>query len=231
MAQTKTALAVANGTTKYGATVVAPRSTTILKHGKNNTKLGGVVTRGALMGAEIYSLSLEERATCPRSCPHWGDKDGQAPCYGNNMPFAHRIDHRHPEFYSALEEELMALTKKHRRVLVRLHVLGDFFDRHYIRFWHTQLQLHDNLHAFGYTAWHPTSELGYMIDDVVDDMGWDRFAIRHSGLDSDVRSALVGDNHADISTFWCPEQVDKAASCADCGACWEGMKTVRFLEH
>ena len=43
----------------------------VLKGGENNTKIGGMVLVGALKGARIVSLALEERATCPTSCALW----------------------------------------------------------------------------------------------------------------------------------------------------------------
>ena len=49
-----------------------------------NTKLGKRVTKGKLAGFPIFTVTLEERATCPRSCIHWDD------CYGNNMMNATR---------------------------------------------------------------------------------------------------------------------------------------------
>ncbi len=50
-----------------------------------NKKLGRKITKGKLAGMQIYTLTLEERATCDRDCEHWLD------CFGNNMPFAHRV--------------------------------------------------------------------------------------------------------------------------------------------
>jgi hypothetical protein len=50
-----------------------------------NIKLGKKVTKGHLKGARIFTLTLEERATCDSECEHWLD------CYGNNMPFGHRF--------------------------------------------------------------------------------------------------------------------------------------------
>ena len=36
-----------------------------------NKKLGKVVKVGRLQGARIFTLTLEERATCPTTCAHW----------------------------------------------------------------------------------------------------------------------------------------------------------------
>lgn len=217
--------AAVEGRSIYPNRVVPPYTGKVLKPGAANKKLGEVVLKGVHTGATIYQLSLEERKTCPRSCVVWDT------CYGNNMQFAHRIDHTHPGFYHALGHDIDAATRKHRRVLVRLHVLGDFFSEQYVQFWHGWLLERPNLACFGYTAHMPGTPIGDLIDTVADDMGWDRFAIRHSGLDSDVRSALVCTEAPDMDAFWCPEQTGQASSCADCGACWNGTRTVLFKPH
>lgn len=217
--------AAIDGRSIYANRVVPPVSGKVLKPGSDNVKLGAVVTKGVHTGATMYQLSLEERKTCPRSCEMW------TTCYGNNMQFAHRIDHTHPEFYKALGDDIDAITRKHRRVLVRLHVLGDFFSEQYVQFWHGWLLERHNLACFGYTAHMFDTALGGLIDAVADDVGWERFAIRHSGLDSDTRSALVRTEEPDMDAFWCPEQMGQATSCADCGACWNGTRTVLFKPH
>lgn len=77
--------------------------------------------KGKLKGAEVYTLTLTERETCPTSCHHWND------CYGNNMPFAHRIEHGEKLEARLIKEVKEICTKaknKGRLVLVRLHVLG-----------------------------------------------------------------------------------------------------------
>ena len=85
-----------------------------------NKKLGKTVTKGKHKGRPIYTLTLEERATCPRSCGHWDD------CYGNNMPFAHRLT-AGQGLTKKIYADLTAIQKKHKQFLVRLHVLGDSF--------------------------------------------------------------------------------------------------------
>ncbi len=42
-----------------------------------NVKLGKKVTKGIYKGYPIFTLTLEERKTCPRSCKHWNN------CYGD----------------------------------------------------------------------------------------------------------------------------------------------------
>ena len=59
----------------------------LLKHPKPDNKVGQFVHKGEFKGYRIFTLTLEERATCPKSCNQWDV------CYGNNMPFAHRLEH------------------------------------------------------------------------------------------------------------------------------------------
>ena len=126
---------------------VKPPSPNMLKPGTNNAKLGGYVTAKKWQGMAMYSLTLEERKTCPSTCEQWNN------CYGNNMPFAHRFDHTSPMFYSDLTDQLRKLSLKHKGegFVVRLHVLGDFFDEQYVKYWELSLNQLPELHAFGYT--------------------------------------------------------------------------------
>lgn len=59
----------------------APR---LLISGVNNKKIGSHVTKGWMRGRPIFTLTLEERATCPRTCLHWVD------CYGNSVHWPNR---------------------------------------------------------------------------------------------------------------------------------------------
>ena len=62
----------------------------LLKSGHNSRKIGRQVTKGPCKGQPIYTLTLEERASCPRSCREW------LGCYGNNMQAAERVVHAPP---------------------------------------------------------------------------------------------------------------------------------------
>lgn len=208
---------------RYISTIRAPDST-MLKPGINNKKLGHIVRHGPLKGAVLYSLTLEERRTCPRACLLWEK------CYGNNMPFAHRYDHTAPDFYDQLSAALDTICLAHKRVLVRLHVLGDFFSKDYVDWWVQQLDERPELSLFGYTAHAPDSEIGRALHRGTVMHGWLRCAIRYSGAEIPVRSAHVGKEPLPGS-FTCPEQLDQVKSCADCGACWNGETNVRFIPH
>jgi hypothetical protein len=154
----------------------------LLVSGHSNVKIGRDVRHGRLFrGYWIYTLSLEERATCPSSCHHWQT------CYGNNMPYAKRVDHRDPAALQArLRDEVAELLSMvgvgptlRTGVLVRLHALGDFFDEDYVDFWSTLLTAHDRLAVFGYTAHSPDSPIGLRIAAAKVEHGR-RFAIRWS---------------------------------------------------
>lgn len=199
----------------------------ILVSGFLNVKIGRDVRKGRFKGYWIYTLSLEERATCPRSCEHWQS------CYGNNMPFAKRVDHTDPVFLPALEAELDVLLAKHKTgVLVRLHALGDFYSEAYLDFWRTQLEKHPRLAIYGYTAHLPDTFLGAGIAG----LRWrfaHRFMVRHSnGPGSDCSTTTIMDpaDRPD-NAFVCPEQTEQTRCCATCGACWSTTKNVAFLAH
>lgn len=202
--------------------------TNLLVSGHSNVKIGRDVRKGRLRGYWIYTLSLEERKTCPRSCDHWQT------CYGNNMPFAKRIDHTDPAFLPALADEIAHLCAVKRGVLIRLHALGDFFSVEYVGFWREQLRRHPNLAVFGYTArWlGDLDEIGEEIWYLRNEFG-SRAMIRWSDGNVDEMSTVSIKTEAECpaSAFVCPEQTNKTRCCATCGACWSTTKNVAFLEH
>jgi hypothetical protein len=202
----------------------------VLVSGHNNVKIGRDVRKGTLRGYWIYTLSLEERATCPRTCHHWRN------CYGNNMPYARRVDHRDPvALMAAIEANVARLLRNPRRVgiLVRLHALGDFFSAPYVWFWAKLLDREPRLAVFGYTAYPPDSEIGRAVAEVKARHGR-RFAIRWSngGAERDCTVSLKShDVPVPAGTFACPEQTGKTAACATCALCWATDRNVAFVEH
>jgi len=132
--------------TRYQKSIKEPHGDLkILKPGSNNKKLGFKVTSKKWTRKKLYSLTLVERETCPTTCFHWND------CYGNNMPFAHRFSTN--GLLPKLKEEIESLMIKHKEgIVIRLHVLGDFYSEEYVRFWEDQLFWHPKLCIFGYTA-------------------------------------------------------------------------------
>jgi hypothetical protein len=205
----------------------------VLVSGHSNVKIGRDVRKGKLFRDYwIYTLTLEERATCPRSCGHWES------CYGNNMPWAKRIEHGKP-LLRALENEIRDLlfTKWGRPrprvgILIRLHALGDFWSPEYVAFWDGMLKLHPRLAVFGYTARRLDDPIGYAIARVKYRHGR-RFAIRYSdgGFDDDCTVSIREEDECPPDAFICPEQTGKTRGCGTCGLCWNSTRNVAFLEH
>lgn len=197
--------------------------TNLLKKGSQNKKLGYVIKAGKWTNKKLYSLTLEERATCPRSCHHWDN------CYGNNMPFAHRFEHG-PELIKRLEYEIKALLKQHKDgVVIRLHVLGDFYSRGYVKFWRKMVAKNRQLSIFGYTA--RDDAIGNDIKSLNAAFP-DQCVIRFSRNEKyDGTNQYAADEDMLFNTFTCPEQTGKLKNCANCGLCWSVNKTVKFLTH
>lgn len=205
---------------------------TVLKEGRWNAKIGGDVLVGHLKGARIYTLILEERATCPHSCDLW------TRCYGNNMSRSTRY-RLSPELLERLRQEVAYLCFKHEKVLIRLHILGDFATMDYLRFWVEQLDPNQNLYIFGFTAWGPETEIGSGIARVREALPG-RFCIRHSE-----RSGPWGSFTVDFPTerkkignaIVCPEQrdamngSDRNTHCGSCAVCWSSDRPIVFVEH
>lgn len=212
--------ALLQGRTIFTTTVVEPEEAPrLLVDGHNSPKIGRKVQKGPWAGMRIFTLTLEERATCPRNCSLW------AACYGNSMPFARR--HRAgPDMELLLGAELQALAEEHPDgFVVRLHVLGDFYSLRYAARWAVWMHAIPQLHVFGYTAWARSNRIGAMVARLND--RWpDRWRVRFS------RPAALG-RPLTATTIWrqpegpwvpeglvCPAQTDRTACCATCGLCW-----------
>lgn len=209
--------------------LLADYSHKVLKQSKN-AKLSKdklpVIKKGKFKGYVIYTLTLQERATCPRSCYHWDD------CYGNNMMFAHRLQHG-SELEQRLAIEVQELCETYKGVIIRLHVLGDFYSKEYVEFWDCQLDLYDNLAIWGFTGYSPESEIGQSIR-YNQFLHGDRFSVRFSNAPAWQFSA----NSADLykpeknKSIVCPEQTGAAESCATCTLCWSAPdKQILFVTH
>lgn len=198
----------------------SPLDTAILKSVAGNGKMGkgsNVVTKGKWAGLPMFQMSLEERATCPFDCKQW------ASCFANNMAFAHRIDHTHPEFLPKLDSEIAGLTARYRHgVVIRPHVIGDYFSPEYAQFWMDQVDRHKNLHLFGFTHWARDSAVGQIISRGNES---DRVWIRFSDQGGEMSANVEGEG------FQCPEQTGLTESCLTCGACWSTTRAVRFKHH
>jgi len=184
------------------------------------------IQKGRFKGYVIHTLTLEERATCPRDCFHWDD------CFGNNMAFAHRLEHG-PDLEARIKEEIKELCATYRGVIVRLHVLGDFYSVPYVKLWDDLLVRHENLAAWGYTAHKAHQGIGLMINLTQQKHG-ERFSIRHSNDALNVFSANSLELEKPVSgvSFVCPEQTGDTKSCATCALCWSAPdRRVLFATH
>lgn len=197
----------------------SPVETRLLKPVSTNKKMGNkknIVAKGKWKGMPMFQLTLEERATCDSQCKQW------AGCFGNNMVFAHRIDHTHPEFLPRLAAEIAEMAALYRNFVIRPHILGDFFSEEYAQFWMDQVQLHPGLHIFGFTHRQRTSPIGRIILEGNKDP---RVWIRFSDQGGDMSANVEGEG------IQCPEQTEKTESCLTCGICWTTTKPVRFIRH
>lgn len=201
----------------------------VLKSVASNKKLGNGsqwITKGKWRGMPMFSLTLEERATCPRTCHHWQD------CYGNNMAFAHRFP-AGKQLEDRLRVEVAELARIHKNgFVVRLHVLGDFYSREYVNLWDELLFEYPNLKVFGYTARTELDPIGSRIFEMAryyTKSYESRFAIRQSMKDAVIPwSAVETPNEHSIT---CPEQTGKTQACITCGLCWSVRRPIHFLNH
>lgn len=218
--------AVVEGRSLFTKSANAARSTgRVLISGHNQRKLGRRVAKGKWSGFEIYTLTLEERRTCPRTCTEWRS------CYGNRMQWSIRQP-AGGELEEKLFVELGDLQKKHPGgFVVRLHILGDFYSADYVRRWGEWLDQFPALHVFGYTA-RQNDDIAAALAELVNTR-WDRFAIRSSGaVIENIPASVVVDTEAQVShEIVCPVQTDKTACCATCALCWSTPKTIAFLRH
>jgi hypothetical protein len=207
---------------------VRPSSSPVLKSGENSAKIGGLITKGKWKGYTVYSLTLEERATCPTTCHHWRS------CFGNHMNHAHRMQHG-PRLEARIRAEIDALCKKHPAgVAVRLHILGDFYSVEYVHLWRDLLAAHDNLVCFGFTArWDNYNDMiAHALRVMVSDH-WDRFAIRFSNAPDPVPRTISIEHPLQCpgDSIVCPEQLGKSESCSTCALCWQSTERIAFVQH
>ena len=227
--------------TKYPKSIKRVDETkTVFKRGQKS-KLGFDISVGDWKGMPIYNLTLEERVTCPKDCEQWDI------CYGDNMPFAHRIDHTDPSFYDRMNVELNIMDVLHiHGYVIRLHVLGDFFSKEYIVFWLLQLLNRKALRIWGYTHNKRDTELGKMIAELNETgKAFIRYSDDHcTSFNTRVKRDPVWSAHKKMNNKFkregksqvfpiqtsipkynnqmiCPEQVHpNKYKCANCGACW-----------
>lgn len=192
----------------------------VLVSGHNSRKIGKRVMKGKWKGFPIFTLTLEERATCPRDCEMWKS------CYGNRMPWSIRWP-ASADTEVKIERELRELQERYPSgFVVRLHVLGDFYSVDYVELWRRWLIDLPALYIYGFTA--RSGDIGEAIQTLAKDQH-SRFAIRSSGALLDLPAAQVGPLHPGIV---CPAETGKTDCCGTCALCWSAPnKTIVFLEH
>ena len=227
--------AVVEGRTIFPTTVVGSlESPRFLVSGHNNPKLGKTVLKGPRTGWPIFHVTLEERATCPRSCHAW------LTCYGSAMPYSrrHRPD---SEFLPLLAAEVATVARANTDgLLVRLHALGDFYSTAYVETWVELLAKFPQLSVFGYTARREDADdaesrkIARMIR-LVTAQAWERFSIRFSRAEAGPQRSIIVDEDPGLpDVIVCPAQTKQTEACATCGLCWAPSardKTIAFLRH
>ena len=197
-----------------------------------NKKLGKKVLKGQFKDYKFFTLTLVERETCPKDCFHWST------CYGNNMPFAHRMSSKNELLLTTrIHNDIINL--KGKKALIRLHILGDFFSVQYVLFWDMILKLYPNIAIYGYTANSLNSniELSKSIAEkiiLLTKLYKKRFSIRFSNDLENCFSANSFDIVKPIKgkSILCPVQEDKTLNCGTCGLCWESTKRqIIFKTH
>ena len=198
----------------------------VLKSVADNSKIGkglAVILKGKWRGMPMFSLTLQERATCPPTCDRWST------CYGNGMMFAHRYEHGEAlENKIRAEVQTLAAMYPHGFV-VRLHVLGDFYSLNYAILWGNMLQLYPNLHIFGYTK-RDKCEIGRMLQ-CIRVLHGERFWVRISANANQNGHTIYASDETHPGAIPCPEQTGKTQSCLDCGLCWSIGRTISFTDH
>lgn len=206
---------------------IRPDHVGLFKYGRNNAKLGGIITKGDWKGMPIYSLTLIERETCPSTCYHWDD------CYGNHMPFAHRFKVEGLE--KAIPIELAKLSNKYPKgFVIRLHVLGDFYSPEYVKLWQDMLISYPKMRLYGYSARKSPDPI-YKELWLLNIRFSERVKIRFShskAYDSlEPFTIYAGDDKSEFDSITCPEQTGKTESCSTCGLCWGINKSIKFVSH
>ena len=223
--------AIMQGRTIFPGTVRPARSSDrwALKRGEHQRKIGGVILKGRWKGFPVFTLTLEERATCPRSCVHWRS------CMGNRMNWSDRVE-AGTDLEWRLAREVALLDIDHTRgFVVRLHVLGDFPSVRYVELWRRLLARHPSLNIYGYSArWDVKNDpIAAALASLAADVGWRRFAMRLSDAPSEKRSTVSIEHpyQAPRDAIVCPEQVGKTESCSTCALCWQSERRIAFIQH
>jgi hypothetical protein len=201
----------------------------IIKDSKN-VKLGKKVIKGMYNNYKLKTVTLIERETCPADCIHWGD------CYGNNMPFAHRISHENQNLLQKrIYNELLNSTNQ--LLLIRLHVLGDFFNVKYVKFWSIMLNTFKNIAVYGYTANNINSKIELSRDIAKEIIKLNYSKHSHIRFSNDLKNPFSANSYDIVKpvkgeSILCPVQENKTANCGTCGLCWnQKTQSIIFKTH
>jgi hypothetical protein len=230
--------AVTRGGTIYPSRVLPiGAEARVLKRGDSNAKLGDTVAVEMWRWMPLFSLTLEERRTCPRGCPFYavvrvGDRDFS--CYGNGMRAARRWQHG-PELIRQITRELDLLQCLYPSgFVIRVHVLGDFYSEDYARFWVDALHRFSGLRLFGFTARPETSPIWSVLAEG-NRLYPDRCRIRGSNRGGPMGTRVIAGEHDMRSgEVVCPatQHRNPNACCAACGMCWSRPNLgVCFVAH
>jgi hypothetical protein len=199
----------------------------VLKPASANSKLGkglAVIMKGAWKGFPLFTLTLEERATCPPNCERWRE------CYGNGMAFAHRFE-AGSTLEAKIRREVAALAALYPHgFAIRLHILGDFYSVPYVEMWAGLMENYPMLHVYGYTA----RNTGAIADSLrmVRTRYGSRWWVRISSSETySGRDIFASHDVPFVHGIVCPEQTGKTASCLTCGLCWSTSSTIKFIDH
>lgn len=222
--------AIANDRSLFYSTVVEPTAYRfpVLKSGYHSSKIGKLITKGKWKGFPVFTLTLEERATCPRTCGHWRS------CFGNGMQHAHRFAHGDALEMKLVEEVTLLAIRHPDGFAIRLHVLGDFYSVEYVKLWETLLQRVPQLHVFGFSArWDCDRDpiAAALVRLVL--KKWNRFAIRFSNAPVDECSTVSIEHpyQKPADAVICPQQEQKTTACATCALCWHSKRRIAFITH
>ena len=195
-----------------------------------NKKLGKKVLKGKYKDYKFVTLTLVERETCPKDCIHWDD------CYGNNMPFAHRFS---AEDQNLLQKRIYEdlLNSSNQLLLIRLHILGDFFNVKYVKFWSIMLNTFKNIAIYGYTANNINSKIALSRDIAKEIIKLNRSKDSHIRFSNDLTNSFSANSYDVVKpvkgeSILCPVQEDKTANCGTCGLCWnQKNQSIIFKTH
>jgi hypothetical protein len=147
-------------------------------------------------------------------------------------------------FEAKLEEEVTDLCATHGRVLIRLHVLGDFYSVGYVDLWGRMLARHAGLYVFGFTAHaaRGASPFSRTVGSALSEVRAAfprRFMIRNSGRTGTWGSFDITDPFPEKTigdAIVCPEQREanlgpSTRHCGDCAACWSTDRPIAFIRH